>query len=166
MTTYAVIPETLPKLRQPKSDWCYFLIEHLNEFAKLAWYLTVDTALVECVMVRTVARLESTPFDDSDTLLTYNQARDVLIGEAIAVLNLQHGGGDMGETPIETVTLCELPDLPRLAFLLKLVLRMPEGEVAKLLSVPVPSVSELIGFAIFRLSHSLPMSNEVAIANA
>jgi hypothetical protein len=33
---------------QPRSgSWCLLLLEHLDEFAKLAWYLVSDGKLVE-----------------------------------------------------------------------------------------------------------------------
>jgi hypothetical protein len=167
MTTSAVMPQPLSELKRPKNEWCYFLLANLDEFARLAWYLVVDNALVDCVMLRAVARLERIPFAESDAQLTYNQARDAVVGEAIAVLNLpQQGYVDAGGCPPEAVGLCELPDLPRLAFLLKLVLLMPENRVARLLNVPSSSVPELIGFAICRLSRRLADSNARATAAA
>ena len=163
----SVMPHTHARSERPISDWCYFLIEHLDEFAKLAWYLVADTALVECVMVRTVARLESIPFSASDAVLTYNQTRDMLIGEAIAALDLPPSGCVETDWSSEgPVGLCGLPDLPRLAFLLRLVLRMPQSEVARLLSITSDSLSELISLAILQLSHRLPASSETLIADA
>jgi hypothetical protein len=61
-----------------------FLHDH---FATLVYYLVGDPALVEGVMTRAVARFESRPFDASDALVTYKQARRTLIEEAMAVLN-------------------------------------------------------------------------------
>ena len=166
MTTSAVLPETRSALTRPMNEWCFFLLENLDEFAKLAWYLVVDTALVECVMVRVLDRLQNIPFSASDRVVTYNQARDTLIGEAIAVLNLtQQGYVETGVRLTGTVGLCDLPDLPRLAFLLKLVLLMPESQVARLLNVPPSSVSELIGCAVYQLSHRLPTSSNAIIAD-
>jgi hypothetical protein len=166
VATEEVSPNMRPQRELP-NDWCFYLIDHLNEFARLVWYLVADTALVECVMLRAVARLEGTPFDASDSLVNYNQARDTLIGEAIAALNLPLSGDvDAADIAMRPPTLCELPDLPRLAFLLKLVLRMPELDVARLLSVQINSVADLIGFAIFRLSQRLPAAEESAVSAA
>jgi hypothetical protein len=67
MSTAALMPEMLPERKRIRRGWCYFLIENLDEFARLAWYLVADVALVECVMVRLVARLEGTPFGGAPT---------------------------------------------------------------------------------------------------
>jgi hypothetical protein len=67
---------------QPKSGWHSYLPEDHDTFVKLPWYLVADAVLVKRVMMRAVARLESTPFEASDVLLTNNQARlsDLLHG--------------------------------------------------------------------------------------
>jgi hypothetical protein len=82
-----VLADTPPESLGPKSAWLYFLISHFDYFATLVCYLVADPTLVECVMTRAVARLESMPFDASDTSETYKQARRTLIEEAMAVLN-------------------------------------------------------------------------------
>jgi hypothetical protein len=149
------------------TEWCYFVLDHLNEFAKLAWYLVADAQLVENVMLRSIVRLESTPYDAPDELVRYNQARDTLIAEAIAVLDiLESRNVEMTRPPTADVTLCDLPYLPRLAFLLKLILRMPESEVAKLLSIPSASVLELIQFAVLRLSYRPTACAGMGLADA
>ena len=86
-----VFADTPPESLGPKSAWPYFLVLHLDHFATLVCYLVADPTLVECVMTRAVARLESTPFDASDALVTYTQARRTLIEEAMAVLNRCEG---------------------------------------------------------------------------
>lgn len=60
---------------------------HLDRFATLVYYLVGDPTLVECVMTRAAARLESMHLDASDALMTYKQARRTLIEEAMAALN-------------------------------------------------------------------------------
>jgi hypothetical protein len=87
MPTGAVLADTPPESLGPKSAWLYFLVLHLDHFATLMSYLVADPTLVECVITRTVARLESMPFDASDALVTHKQARRTLIEEAMAVLN-------------------------------------------------------------------------------
>src|SRR5271155_5957810 len=72
----------------PKSaSWCFLLLEHLDEFATLAWYLVADGKLVEDTLARTIAKLDMTAFESSIPALAYSQARDVLIAQAIAVLS-------------------------------------------------------------------------------
>jgi hypothetical protein len=68
------------------ATWCLLLLEHLEEFAKLAWYLVADGGLVEETFTRTMVQLDVTPLDTSIPELAYNQAREILISQAIAVL--------------------------------------------------------------------------------
>src|SRR6201985_678850 len=73
---------------QPRSaSWCFLLLEHLDEFARLVWYLVADGKLVEDTFARTMAKLDVTAFESSIPALVYSQARDVLITQAIAVLS-------------------------------------------------------------------------------
>ena len=76
--------------------------------------------MVECVMMRAVARLESTSFDASDVALTYNKARHALIREAIAVLSSLQGFVARSEP----ARIWDPPDFQRLAFLLKRVAKV------------------------------------------
>jgi len=163
----ANLSEISPSSEGRMTEWGYFVLDHLNEFAKLAWYLVADAQMVENVMLRAIVRLESTPFDTPDELVRYNQARNTLIAEAIAVLGLPESGDvEMTRPPTADVTLCDLPHLPRLAFLLKLILRMPESEVAKLLRIPSASVLEMIQFAVIRLSYRPTAYAEAGLADA
>jgi hypothetical protein len=93
-------------------------LEHLNDFATLAWYLVADGRLVEHVILRALTRLGSIPFDTSLPLLTYNQARDMLITEAIETLNPGYDQRYDGRVFVKPASPCELPDLRRLTFLL------------------------------------------------
>jgi hypothetical protein len=72
----------------PKSaSWCFLMLEHLDEFAKLLWYFVADGKLVEDTFARTIAKLDMTAFESSIPALVYSQARDVLITQAITVLS-------------------------------------------------------------------------------
>ena len=138
--------------------WCLLFLEHLDEFATLAWYLVADHQLVEVTIQRTLAQLEMTPFDASTPLLTYMQAKEELITQAIAGLGLGRKRSDEEEQVYLPSSLGELPDLPRLAFILKLVLRSSEIEVARFLDVTPTKVRELVQVAIDRLSLRVPFS--------
>jgi hypothetical protein len=121
---------------------------HLDEFARLAWYLVANDKLVENVILRTMSRLDEFPFDGSVPDLAYNQARQILIQQSIEVVELDREHEFVPMPP----TLVELPNLVRLAFMLKLILRSPEGEVAKFLRVTPDRVGELVQSAIDSLS--------------
>jgi hypothetical protein len=137
-----------------KVGWCLLFLEHLDEFSRLAWYLVADDKLVESVILRTMVRLDEMPFDASFPKLVYSQAREVLIQQAIAVLELEREDEGVPMPP----TLVELPNLVRLAFMLKLILRSPEIEVAKFLHVTPSKVGELVQAAISSLSLRAPAS--------
>ena len=137
--------------------WGIVLLEHLDEFAALAWYLVADGKLVEDTFSRTLAKLDTIPFEASIPELTYNQARDVLIAQAIAVVSgmrIDAAGG----WSVEPTSVGRLPDLARLAFMLKLIIRSPEPEIAKYLGVSPHEVQALIEYAIDRLSVASPVA--------
>ena len=138
--------------QSPRSaSWCFLLLEHLDEFAKLAWYLVADGKLVEDTFARTLAKLDMTAFESSIPALAYSQARDVLITQAIAALSDARREEDENRffRPSSTGSL---PDHPRLAFMLRLIIRSSEAEVAKLLGVSPSEVQGLVKHAIDRLS--------------
>src|ERR1700756_3478897 len=72
------------------ASWCFVLLEHLDEFTTLAWYLVADGKLVEDTFLRTLSKLDTIPFEASIPALTYSQARDVLISQAIALASEMH----------------------------------------------------------------------------
>jgi hypothetical protein len=110
MTTMTSLSTTPFELSR-QVEWCSLFLEHLNEFATLAWYLVADGRLVESIVLHTLKNLESIPFDAAQPLFTYNLARDMLIAQGIAALNPGHDGPRFAEQwPV-----CELIDLPRLA---------------------------------------------------
>jgi DNA-directed RNA polymerase specialized sigma24 family protein len=143
---------------QPRSaSWCFLLLEHLDEFAKLAWYLVSDGKLVEDTFVRTMAKLDMTAFESSIPALAYSQARDVLITQAIAVLSDARREENENQF-VQPSPIGSLPDLPRLAFMLRLIIRSSETEVAKFLGLSPSEVQGLVTYAIDRLSTVPPIS--------
>ena len=142
----------------PKStSWCFLLLEYLDEFAMLVWYLVADVQLVEDTFARTMAKLDMTGLESSIPALAYSQARDVLITQAIAVLSDARREEDENQF-LQPSSVCSLPDLPRLAFMLRLIIRSSEAEVAKFLSLSPSEVQGLVTYAIDRLSIVPPIS--------
>jgi DNA-directed RNA polymerase specialized sigma24 family protein len=139
------------------ASWCFLLLEHLDEFATLAWYLVADGNLVEDTFARTMAKLDMTAFESSIPALAYNQARDVLITQAIAVLSDARREEDKNRF-FQPDSFGSLPDHPRLAFILKLIVRSSEAEVARFLGVSPSEVQGLVKHAIDRLSVVPPIS--------
>jgi DNA-directed RNA polymerase specialized sigma24 family protein len=139
--------------------WCFLLLEYLDELATLAWYLVADGRLVEETFSRTIAQLDTTPFDASAPLLAYSQAREALISQALHVLTDAHK--DDEENGILQASCGELPDLPRLAFMLRFIIRSPEKEVAKFLDVTPSQVRQLVKRAVDHLSATGPVSAPV-----
>jgi len=142
----------------PKNaSWCFLLLEHLDDFAKLAWYLVADGKLVEDTFARTIAKLDMTAFESSNPALAYSQARDVLITQAITVLSDARREEDENGF-FQSNSIGSLPDHPRLAFMLRLIIRSSEAEVAKFLGVSPSEVQGLVKHAIDRLSSVSPLS--------
>jgi hypothetical protein len=142
----------------PKSaSWCFLLLEHLDEFATLVWYLVADGKLVEDTFARTMAKLDMTAFGSSIPALPYSQAREVLITQAIAVLQDARREEDENQL-FQPSSIGSLPDLPRLAFILRLIIRSSETEVAKFLGLSPSEVQGLVTYAIDRLSTVSPIS--------
>jgi DNA-directed RNA polymerase specialized sigma24 family protein len=139
------------------ASWCFLLLEHLDEFATLAWYLVADGGLVEDTFARTMAKLDMTAFESSIPALAYRQARDVLITEAIAVLADARREEDENQV-FQPNSIGSLPDHMHLAFMLRLVIRSSEEEVAKFLGVSPSEVQALVKHAIDRLSVVPPIS--------
>jgi DNA-directed RNA polymerase specialized sigma24 family protein len=139
------------------ASWCFLLLEHLDEFATLVWYLVADGKLVEATFARTMAKLDMTAFEASSPALAYNQARDVLITQAIAVLSDARRVEDENQF-FQPSSIGSLPDLPRLAFVLRLIIRSSETEVAKFLGMSPSEVQGLVTYAIDHLSIVPPIS--------
>jgi hypothetical protein len=84
----AMTPLSMAQFEAPRQiAWCCLLLEHLNEFATLAWYFVADSQLVECVIRQTLKSLDDIPFDTSQPLLAYHNARKMVITQAIAALS-------------------------------------------------------------------------------
>jgi DNA-directed RNA polymerase specialized sigma24 family protein len=142
----------------PKSSsWCFLLLDHLDEFATLVWYLVADGKLVEDTFARTMTKLDMTAFEASIPALAYSQARDVLITQAIAVLSDTRREEEENQF-FQPSSIGSLPDLPRLAFILRLIIRSSETEVAKFLGLSPSQVQGLVTNAIDRLSIGPPIS--------
>jgi hypothetical protein len=139
------------------ASWCFLLLDHLDEFATLAWYLVADSERVEDTFARTMAKLDMTAFESSVPALAYGQARDILITQAIAVLS--DARREEAENRVFRLnSIGSLPDSPRLAFLLRLIIRSSEAEVAKFLGISSSEVQELVKTAIDRLGVVPPIS--------
>ena len=69
-------------------DWRCLVLENLREFATLVWYFVADSQSVECVIPRMLKSLGSVPFDPSQPLLTYNEARTMVITHAIEAVQI------------------------------------------------------------------------------
>ena len=137
---------------QPENaSWCFLLLEHLDEFARLAWYLVADGKLVEETFVRTMAKLDTTAFESANPALVYRQAREVVITQAIAVLSDVRREEDENGS-FQANSIVSLPDYPRLAFMLRLIIRSSEAEVAKFLGVSPSEVQGLVEHALDRLN--------------
>ena len=139
------------------TSWCFLLLEHLDEFAKLAWYLVADGMLVEETFVRTMAKLDTTAFESSNPALAYSQAREVLITQAIAVLS-DARRQEVENRSFQANSTGIMPDHPRLAFMQRLIIRSSEAQVAKFLGVSPSEVQGLVEHALDRLSVDLTIS--------
>jgi DNA-directed RNA polymerase specialized sigma24 family protein len=155
MTTSLTSVLLTPSLKS--ASWCFLLLEHLDEFATLVWYLVADGKLVEDTFARTMTKLDVTAFESSIPALAYSQARDVLITQAIAVLSDARREEDENQF-FQPSSIGSLPDLPRLAFMLRLIIRSSETEVAKFLGLSPSDVQGLVTYAIDRLSIVPPIS--------
>jgi hypothetical protein len=156
----------LPPSASPGSNgWCLLLLEHLEEFATLAWYLVADGNLVEDTFLRTMAQLTATPFDDSIPHVAYHEARTTIINQAIEVLQEIRRKEDEHDIP-QLFSLSDLPDLSRLAFVLRLIIRRSESEVAHLLDVTPSEVQALVMEAIKYMGATTPCSITAGCAEA
>jgi DNA-directed RNA polymerase specialized sigma24 family protein len=140
-----------PNSHSEIASWCFLLLEHLDEFARLAWYLVADGKLVEQTFVRTMAKLDTTTFESANPALVYRQAREVLITQAIAVLTDARQNEDENWY-FQGNSIVSLPDYPRLAFMLRLIIRSSEADVAKFLGVSPSEVQVLVEHGLDQLS--------------
>lgn len=152
-STFALNPHAPPK----SATWCYLLLDNLQEFATLAWYLVADSKLVEEVFSRVMVELDAISFNGSNHHSAYNHAREMVITQAIEVLATLNRDEENRQF-FESNSTGELPDLPRLAFMLRFVIRSSEKDVAKYLDVSPTRVRELVRDEIDYLSVSGPFS--------
>ena len=137
--------------------WCLLLLDHLEELPTLAWFLVAAGKLVEETFSRTLAQLDTTPFDATAPLHAHNQVRKILITHAIAVLEASRREEEKNRI-FDSSPLGDLPDLPRLAFMLRMVIRSSVTEVAYFLGVMPCEARELVSHAIHHLSAGMPSS--------
>jgi hypothetical protein len=65
---------------------------------------------------------------------------------------------EAGDWSVEPKSIGGLPDLARLAFMVKLIIRSPEPEIAKYLGVSPHEVRALVEYAIDHLSVASPVA--------
>jgi hypothetical protein len=133
------------------APWCQLLLDHLEESARLVWYLVADGKLVEETFACALEQLDAIPFEVSDPAVARNQLRETLITQAITVLDVARKREVKGRSSHST-PLGGSPDLPRLAFLLRMVIRSSAEEVAKFLKVTPPEVRRLVAQEIEHLT--------------
>jgi hypothetical protein len=113
---------------------CLFLLDHLAEFATLAWYLVADGNLVDDAFLRSIPQLEQIPFDDDVPGRTCEWVRDIIISQAIAVL-AEARQREHADHVAMSMFPEDLPDLCRLAFMLRGAVIKEEEDVARLIAV-------------------------------
>jgi hypothetical protein len=134
MSTLELPPKSPPAAHAARNRWCSLLLDHLTEVATLAWYLVADGNLVEEAFLRSISQLEQIPFEDSLSAAARDRARDIIISQAIAVLDEVHQQEDADRIAL-SMSPADLPDLCRLASILRMVVRKPKEDVARLLAV-------------------------------
>ncbi len=139
----------------PMGSWGQFLLEHLDDFASLVWLLVADGKLVEETFERAMVQFDATAFDGKAPLLAYGQARNIFITQALTVLESTYAEDE--EKRIDrSHLLADLDDHPRMAFLLRMVIRSSAREVAELLGVAPCEAKDLVCQAINHLSGNAP----------
>jgi len=136
------LPATSSTAFEKRNQWCLFLLDHLAEFATLAWYLVADGNLVDEAFLGSIPQLEQIPFDENFPARTRERARDIIISQAIAVLTTarQREHADHVAMPLFPG---DFPDLCRLVFKLRKVVFKPEEDMARLLAVTPSKVVDL-----------------------
>jgi DNA-directed RNA polymerase specialized sigma24 family protein len=135
--------------------WCLVLLDDLEEFTTLAWFLVADGKLVEEVFSRTMTELERIPFDAPAPFQAREKVRKLRITQALAVLE-STSRKDHEERVTPPSGLGELPDPARLAFMLRMVIRSSLAEVAGLLDVTPCEARKLVSHAIDHLCGKNP----------
>lgn len=149
------------------SPWGFFFLDHLDEFARLTWYLVADPLLVERVIMRTLMRLEGTAFEAAEVSVLQNLVRDVLVAESIVALDIPEGGFIEGRPESSSrIAFCDFPNLPRIASIVKLALTLPQSDIADALSLSPKEADGLLDFAILYLNHSLPNPERTTVYQA
>ena len=127
--------------------WRYYLLEHLEEFASMAWYLLANSGLVEELFLRAIVLLDAIPFNGLEPSAS-QQVRSIIVSEAVAMI-AEARRKEMAENwNAQLFPLSGLPDLPRLVFVLRFIIRSPEAEVARLLGVELNEIQYLVSTAV------------------
>jgi hypothetical protein len=127
--------------------WHDYLLEHLEEFASMAWYLLADGDLVEELFLRTIVLLDAIPFNGLEPFAS-QQVHTIIASEAVAMI-AEARKKEMAENwNAQLFPLSVLPDLPHLVFVLRFILRSPEGEVARLFSMELNEIQNLVSTAV------------------
>ena len=147
------IKERLTKTPSPNHrKWCHRLLEFLDEFTTLAWYLLADSDLVEVVLLRSLVEVQKNTTAPNDVTAAYSELQRTIIREAIEVLaevSQQEGKTDWWPRPA-----CDVPDTARLTLVLRLIIRCPETEVGDYLRVTSADVEGLMFDAIAAVNDS------------
>lgn len=132
--------------------WCYRLLEFLDDFTTLAWYLLADSDLVEVVLLRSLVEVQKNTTVPNDVTSAYAELQRTIIREAIEVLaevSQQEGKTNWCPRPARDV-----PDIARLTLVLRLIFQCPETEVADYLRVSSVDVQGLMLDAIATVNDS------------
>ena len=66
--------------------WNSFFLAHLEPLATLAWYLVVDGAVVETVVLQSVTDLANESFEAEHPIAAYNKAREAIIAQSLPMV--------------------------------------------------------------------------------
>jgi DNA-directed RNA polymerase specialized sigma24 family protein len=127
--------------------WHCYLLEHLEEFASMAWYLLADGDLVEELFLRAIVLLDAIRFKGQGPFAS-QQVRTIIASEAVAMIVEARRRQRAENWNAELFPLRGLPDLPHLLFVLRFILRCPEAEVASLLGVDLDAIQNLVSTSI------------------
>jgi hypothetical protein len=116
------------------------LLEFLEEYATLAWYLLADADLVEVALLRALADVQKRALPN-DITASYAELQKAIIRKAIELLGEIRQQEKKAQWPLVGR---EIPDLARLTFILRLIIRRHEKEVADYLRITSAHVKKLV----------------------
>ena len=127
--------------------WHDYLLEHLEEFASMAWYLLADGDQVEELFLRAIISLDAIPFNGLEPSAS-EQVRTIIASEAVAMIAEARRKETAENWNAQSFPLVGLPDLPHLVFVLRFIIRSSEAEVARLLGVEQNEIQTLVSTAV------------------